>query len=117
MTITRITIGADGPRVLLTIEGKTVSMPWEAADELALALRQKARAAEEEAKALLIAKDHAILLRLGVPLGLTDRADIRAEAAGIARYDRDLRRYLPGGIRSREHFGTPTIVSDPAPEG
>lgn len=110
MAITQITIGADGPRVLLTVEGKTVSLPWEAADELATALRQKARQAEEEAKAILIAGDHAILLRVGVPLGFSNRPDIQQEAAQIAQYDRDLRRYLPGGVRSREAFGTPTIT-------
>lgn len=116
MAITQITIGADGPRVLLTVEGRTLSLPWEAADELATALRQKARQAEEAAKALLIAGDHAILLRLGIPLGLSNRPDIQHEAAQIAQYDRDLRRYLPGGVRSREAFGTPTITRHPAPK-
>lgn len=109
MSTRHITVGMDGPRVLLTIDGKTESIPWEAADEIARALTVKARQAEEEQKALGIAADNAVLLRVGVPIGLSSRPDILHESAQIAQYDRDLRRYLPGGIKSREVFGTPTI--------
>jgi hypothetical protein len=105
-----VTIGQDGPRVLLTLDGRTVSIPWEHADEIARALTVKARAAEEEQQALGIVADQALLLRVGVPLGLSDRPDIQAEAAHAAQYDRDLRRYLPGGVRSQETFGTPAVI-------
>lgn len=110
MSTHHVTIGTDGTRVLLTVDGKTVSIPWEHADEIARGLTVKARAAEEEQKALGIAADNALLLRVGVPVGLSNRRDILAESASIAQYDRDLRRHLPGGIKSREVFGTPAII-------
>lgn len=110
MSTHSVTMGRDGDRVLLTVDGRTISIPWEHADEIARGLTVKARQAEEEQKALGIAADNAILLRVGVPIGLSSRPDILAESAHIAQYDRDLRRYLPGGVRSREAFGTPTII-------
>lgn len=110
MGIHTVTMGRDGDRVLLTIDGRTIAIPWEHADEIARGLTVKARQAEEEQKALGIAADNALLLRVGVPLGLTSRPDILAESAHIAQYDRDLRRHLPGGVRSQEAFGTPSVI-------
>lgn len=69
-----------------------------------------ARRAEEWVKREALARDAAILLRAGAPLGLTSNAAIQAEAAKIARDDRDLRRYLPGGIRGTEIVGEPTLI-------
>lgn len=113
MSVTSVTIGQDGPRVLLSVDGKTISIPWEHADEIARAIQGKARQAEEDQKALGIAADNAVLLRVGVPIGLSNRPDILAESASIAQYDRDLRRHVPGGVKSRETFGTPTIRRGP----
>lgn len=116
MATTQIKLGVDGDRVILEFEGKVLRLPWEAADEIAKALIVKARVVEEQIKALGIAKDDAILLRLGAPLGLSNNPDIRAEAEQLAQQDPQLRRYLPGGVRSKEHFGTPTLIRH-APRG
>jgi hypothetical protein len=109
VTSHHVTIGNDGARVLLTVDGKTVSIPWEHADEIARALTSKARSAEEEQNALGIAADNAVLLRVGVPVGLSNRPDILHESAKIAQYDSKLRRYLPGGIQSTSLVGTPSV--------
>ena len=77
--------------------------------ELAEALRTQAKRAEEWEKASQIAADQAVLLRAGIPIGLTSHPVIQAEAAKIAAWDRDLRRYLPGGVRSQSVVGAPSI--------
>lgn len=107
--IRQINVGVDGNKVLLTINGKTEVIPWEAADEIAKALTTKARQAEEEEKALLIVQDNALLLRAGVPIGLSNRKDIQQESAFVAQFDNKLRKHLPGGVKSTEVFGTPSV--------
>lgn len=107
-----VTIRREGERVLLIVGGRAVlDMPWRKADDVCAAIRSKARAAEEQEKALSIARDNAILLRAGVPLGLTNDRRIREETAKIAAWDRDLRRYMPGGIKSQEMLGRPAVVN------
>lgn len=107
--IKKISVGVDGNKVLLTINGNTEVIPWEAADDIAKALIVKARQAEEEEKALLIVEDNALLLRVGVPIGLSNRTDIQQESAFAAQYDEKLRKYFPGGVKSTEIFGTPSV--------
>lgn len=85
-------------------------LQWEAAEAFGKLLIASARVAEETAKAPDIARDQAILLRAGAGFGLTDHRKIQSEAAQLAAWDRDLRRYMPGGVKSQEQFGTPTIV-------
>lgn len=65
--------------------------------------------AEEHEKAEQVAKDNALLLRTGAPFGLSDNPAILAESVKIARDDRDLRRFLPGGIRATALLGTPVV--------
>jgi len=109
-----VTIRNEGSRVLLIVEGRAVlDISWEAADQLARAIRAKARDAEEVAKADPIARDAAILLRAGVPVGLTSHPKIREEAGKRAAWDSDLRRYMPGGIRSTEMLGRPAVLLRP----
>lgn len=104
-------IRQDGDRVLLIKEGRLIAnMPYSAAKELARALIIQSARAETEAKALQVAADHAILLRTGAPFGLTNRPDIRDEAAKIALYDKDLRRFIPGGVKSKEHVAVPSVI-------
>lgn len=83
--------------------------PVRVAQAIWTALVAKTRLAEEQAKAEQIAKDAALLIRTGAPFGLTDNAQIQDEAVKIARDDRDLRRFLPGGIKSTEILGTPRV--------
>jgi hypothetical protein len=109
-----ITIRQEGTRVLLIINGRAVAdLPWEAAGEVARAMLVQARKAEEIAKHELVAMDHAILLRVGAPFGLAFDPRIRAEGEKAAQWDSSLRRYLPGGVKSQEKFGTPTIIRHP----
>lgn len=84
---------------------------------LGRALVAVAHKAEEWAVALAVAYDAAILLRTGAPFGLTSQPDILKEAVKLARDDRDLRRWLPGGIRSQEIVGEPTLIVGPPPQG
>ena len=113
-----VNVRQEATQVVVIRNGSTVfDMPWDAALQLAQAIYTQAKRAEELAKADAIAGDQAILLRLGVPLGLSDRPDIQHEAQKRAAWDSDLRRYIPlrrakgvGGIRSAAVFGTPRII-------
>lgn len=86
---------------------------WEGAKALAQALTVQANRAEEWAKAERVAMDAAILLRSGAPFGITDHPAIQAEAAKEAAWNRDLRRWMPGGVKSEEAVGTPMFTSHP----
>lgn len=109
-----VTIRQEGPKVLLLIDGRAVlDMPWDAAIEVGRAFIEQARKAEEVTKALSIAGDQALLIRLGVPIGLTSHPSIQAEAAELAQSDPELRRYLPGGVKSKEVFGEPRVIRHP----
>lgn len=107
----QITVRQEGDRVLLLSGGILIAeMPWQAADQLARALTAKARQVEELQKAEAIAFDQAILMRAGVPFGLTNHRAILREAAKEAAWNTKLRRYMPGGVKSQEMFGTPAII-------
>lgn len=104
-------IRQEGARVVLIYNGqRIVSMPWDAALQLAQAITAQARKAEETTKADQIALDQAILLRKGIPIGLTDNKDIQEMAAVEAAYNKRIRLALPGGVKSQEHVGTPAII-------
>lgn len=114
----QVSVRQEGVNVVVVREGRAVfDMPWDAALELAAAILAQAKRAEELAHAEQIAGDQAILLRLGVPLGLSSRRDIQAEAQQRAAWDSQLRRAIPlkrakgvAGIRSREVFGIPKVI-------
>lgn len=113
ITAHEVTIRQEGDRVVVISNGKAIlDLPWNAALALAKALHIKAHAAEEEAKALDIIYDQAILTRLGVPFGLTNRPDMLKEAAKEAAWNSDLRRYIQGkrAIEARAVFGAPAII-------
>ena len=86
-------------------------MPWEAALELAAALQAKAKLAEEYAKAEDVARDQAILMRAGAPIGITNIPGVLDLAKQIATSDRDLRRFMPNNIKTEEKFGSPVVVN------
>lgn len=113
--VSELTVRREGTRVLVIRNGKAIlDLPWDAALALARALHVKAHEAEEEARALDIIADQAILTRLGVPLGLTSRPDLLKAAGNEAAWNSDLRRYIRGkrakGIASKEVFGTPAVI-------
>lgn len=108
--ISEVTIRQEGQRVIVISNGKAIlDLPWDAAQALAKALHIKAHLAEEEAKALDIIYDQAILTRLGIPFGLTNRRDMQKEAMKEAAWNPNLRRYIRSSVESREVFGTPVI--------
>jgi hypothetical protein len=112
-----LTVRQDGTHVLLLKNGMLIArVPWQAAKLVSQALRRKAQAAEETAYALRIAGDQAVLLRAGVPIGLTDHPRIQREAAHQAAWDRTLRRFMPGGVRSQACVGRPTVIAHPPKE-
>lgn len=103
-----------GSSVLILADGKLVAdMPWNVALKSANALHSVGKNAEEWDHAERIAQDQAILMRSGAPFGFSSHPKIIDEAIKRAAWDRDLRRYMPGGIKSREVFGRPTIVKHP----
>ena len=112
----KMTIRHENGRVLLIVNGRLVaSMPPEVADLLARAILTKAREAEELLSATQIIADQAMLTRLGVGFGLTNRPDMLRVAANEAAWNSQLRRYIPPakaiGIQTQEVFGTPSIVN------
>lgn len=109
-----VTVRHEGPRVLVIEDGRVIlDMPWEGALAVAKALHIKAKQAEEDANAEKIVGDQAILTRLGIPVGLTNRPDLLKLATNEAAWNSELRRYIPlrraKGIASQEIFGTPVI--------
>lgn len=98
--------------MLLIVDGRAeLEVPWDQAEVLGRALIAKAREAEEIAKADTIAFDHAILLRAGANLGLSNNPKIVEEAGKKAAWDSNLRRYMPGGVRSQENVGVPAVIN------
>lgn len=75
-----------------------------------------ARVVEEESsdpEKLIL--DAAILHRSGAPFGLSNSPKINAEAKKEATGNRELRRFMPDGIKSAEVLGTPTVKIDTRP--
>jgi hypothetical protein len=111
MAIKEIQIVQEGDKVIFVYDGKALKMHWQSALQIARLIHKQAKKAEEDASALKIAGDHAILFRAGFPIGLTSRPDIQEEAEHLAQYDYNLRRYMPGGVKSQERVGTPTVIN------
>jgi len=113
-TIKQIRVNQDGTQVNLIHDKGVISLPWDAALELAKAITIQARQAESLAKIDGIIYDQAILTRLGVPFGLTRNVRVMKEAIKSACWDSGLRRYIRGsrakGIESGEIFGTPILI-------
>jgi hypothetical protein len=93
-----------GDRVFLVLEPK-------AAFELAAALNQVGKLADEIVQAPRIARDSAMLMRAGAPFTLTRNLNILDLAKNVASWDRDLRRFMPG-IKSEEVVGSPTLIQE-----
>ncbi len=97
-----------GQKVVLLANGNLVCdepIDWRAALEGARASTEPAPDSEAEQ----IAADQGLLLRAGIPVGLSDHPKIRDAAATIAAHDRTLRRAMPGGVKSTEHVPRPSL--------
>lgn len=111
MSLEQIRVGRDGDRIKVISKGCLIlDVPYEAALEIGRAIIGKAKEAEEFANPYKIIMDQAILFRTGFPLGLTNNRDIMSESIKTAMHDRDLRRFIPGGVRSKEVVGTPSLI-------
>lgn len=113
--LSTVTVRREGTRVLVLHNGrKLLDLEHDAAQALAKALYVQSKQAEEEAEATRIIVDQAILTRLGVPIGLTNRPDLLKEACNEAAWNSKLRRYIPLskalGIASQAVFGTPRVI-------
>lgn len=98
----------DGDRVIIDLGGgRLESVPWDAAKSIAQMIHQAALQAETNAKAENIAKDQALLMRIGANIGLSSDTKVLDEAKKLAATDKDLRR-LPT-IESRSVVGSPSI--------
>lgn len=87
------------------------------AAQIAAALHQAGAFAEEfdARRAEQLVQDGALLLRLGVPVGLTDNTKIQAEAAKEAAWNTQLRRAVPAGVKATSIVGTPSLVRGAPP--
>lgn len=102
-------IRQEGDRVIASIDGKVIDLPWQAALELSRAFASAGRKAEEHAKHGVIIADSAILMRAGMPFTLTNNPRMLDAAKTEAVHNRDLRRFMPG-IKSQEVVGTPSLI-------
>ncbi len=112
-------ISNDGNRVVVVMNGKGISIPWQDADTIAKALIANARTVEENEKAAQVIMDAAIMARAGVPIGITSDPVKQAIARNEAAFNRDIRRSnLPklGSVPSQEVFGTPLVENSPSLE-
>jgi hypothetical protein len=100
---------------VLVVGTAVMDVTAELARDISHALRSVARKCEEVEKAENIIADGALLFRSGAPFGFSDHPKIQEEIVKTARDDRDLRRFMPGGIKSTEVLGTPTLTQGPAP--
>ncbi len=90
-----VTVRQEGLQVLIIQDGRLLlEMPYQAALELANAIRNRAKAAEEIALADTVILDQAILLRSGLGVGLATNVDMIKEASKEAAWNTSLRRYI-----------------------
>ncbi len=114
----------NGVKIIVEIDGhKPVAIPWEAADEIAEALKLNARIVEQNMKANQVIYDAAIVARTGLPIGLIAptpmAAKMKDEARKVSENDRGIRKSnLPkiGSIPGQEVFGTPKVTVSPSLE-
>lgn len=80
--------------------------------QIAAALHYAGAVAEEfdVQRAQQVALDNALLLRLGVPVGLSDNPKILAESGKEAAWNTELRRAIPMGVKATTVVGTPSLT-------
>lgn len=98
-------------RDVLTLEAKIAVFVAQAVTQGRLRL-------EELEQANRIAFDGAILAHVGAPFGFSNDPRIKDEVKKLAAWDPQIRRYLgaAGNIKSKEVFGTPSIVVGAPPK-
>ncbi len=108
MASTRVTYDAHEV-VLVTEDGKAHRLPPEAAFAIARALNEAGKLADEFRNRAGLARDQALVIRRGLPFGLTNNPRILAEAKKLAEGDRELRK-IPMAVPYRGAVGTPEVL-------
>ena len=108
--LAKLSVRQNGTEVVLLFNDRRIcSLPWGHALQVARAITAQARRAEEIEKAEQVSFDHGLMLRTGAPFGLALNARVRQAGEHKAAWDRTLRRALPGGVKSQEKVGVPTV--------
>lgn len=100
----------EGDRVMFVLDGKCYMIPALQAREIAKLLNSAAARVEEIENATKIIADGALLARVGFPIGLSNDPKIKDEVRKEAAFNRELRRAIPGSVKSREVFGVPSLT-------
>lgn len=105
----QLTIHRQGLEFTFELQGRIwFQCPYTTARQIAKALLAKGRELEEQAKALQIIADEAILLRTGLPIGLSYNPQINRAAWKAAE---DV--HFPGAKIPEAIFYPPTIIQHP----
>lgn len=102
--------------VLIIRDGVTIDQmtPEQMIANAQVMIQQARRALEMRPKnAEAMAKDAGLLLRAGLPFGLTSNPKILDMARVEAESNRELRRAMPGGIKGTTQFGRPGVSTTP----
>jgi hypothetical protein len=105
------------PRVSYVIPAEVGAMALDveraAALQIAASLHAAGAKAEEQADPQTVADQSAVLIRMGVPFGLSDDAKIQDEAWNAAQWSPELRKAPLVGVPSRERVGVPSLIQTP----
>jgi hypothetical protein len=108
-----ITIFRTGLEFVFVLRGKEwIRCPWQAALEIAKTVNNQAAALEEIANHSRVIEDSALLLRTGLPIGITGNRKILKEAWKAAE---DVE--FPGMVEPKFVCFTPNIQMSPPPGG
>lgn len=109
MAIKQFQCKDEGKNVVINLDGKVVSVPWQAALDISRAIHIKAKKAEEFDNVNKIIFDHALLTRVGSMIGLSNDPKIKEEVKKESVWNKMLRRYVKGH-KGRFVVGTPTLI-------
>lgn len=111
--LSRFDCKADGDKVVACFNRRVyIVLTPKAALDIAKALTAAAKQAEEVQNSGQIITDSAILMRAGFPFTLSNNPKMLDAARNEAAWNRDLRRFMPGGVKSEEVVGTPTLIQE-----
>lgn len=118
-----INVGNDGVNIYIRQGNNVIQFPAvdpysgkKISQKVRIAVKRNEEKVEKNLKLVAeqLVKDSALLLRLGIPVGLTNDKYILKEAGKEAYHGTDLRKYITGnrakGIESREFVGEPALI-------
>jgi len=116
--IESVDIKRDGSNVVMvTGSGKVAfNTHWKHAERIARAILEQCRRIEQHEEMPRTIADQALLTRLGAGFGLLPQGvspAVEAEVAREAQHNSDLRKYLPGRVKSQELVYAPSVRRHP----